>query len=117
MPLEDRKYLLIPFEKKDKLKKQFGLRWDINRKLWYISKDKYGFGEIDNYEIINLEVPFKHKDYVKGLGCRWNGNNWFTTMEVYEKYKTQFSKYEIYGNTEEEALEEYCNKLWLEECD
>lgn len=117
MPLEERNYLLIPFDKKDKLKKQFGLRWDVNRKMWYISKDKYGFGEICKYEIINLEVPFEKKDYVKGLGCKWNGNNWYTSREVFDKYEGVFNKNNIFGEDEDPNNEKYCEKVWLDESD
>lgn len=99
LPVEDRKYLLIPFEKKDCFKKKYGLKWDSSRKQWYTNRGSTD--DVIKYEIVDLEVPFKHKDYVKGLGCRWNGNNWFTTMEVYEKYEEQFSKYEIYREEED----------------
>lgn len=100
MPIEDRNYLLVPYEKKDTMKRQFGLRWDMNRKLWYTNRT-CGFEEIRKYEIIMLTVPFEKKDYVKGLGCKWNGDNWYTCREIYDKYETQFNKNDIFGEDEE----------------
>ena len=114
MPIEDRNYLVIPYEKKDAMKTQWGLKWDSNRKLWYISKDKYGFGEIVKYEIINLEVPYETKDYVKSVGCKWNGTNWYTSREIFEKYEAIFNTKNIFGEVENENSYSCCSN-WMEE--
>jgi hypothetical protein len=102
MPLEDRNYLLIPYDKKDTMKTQYGLKWDSNRKLWYVGKDKYGFEDIIKYEIINLDVPYEKKDYVKSVGCKWNGINWYTSRDLFDKYEGQFNKNNIFGEAEKD---------------
>lgn len=111
MPLEDRNYLVIPFDKKDAIKTQYGLKWDSNRKLWYINKNKRGFADIEKYEIINLEVPYEKKDYVKQIGCKWNGTNWYTSREIFNKYESKLYDKNIFSVLEEDS----CCSDWMEE--
>ena len=30
-----KEYLLIPFDKKDEIKKDYPIKWDVAKKLWY----------------------------------------------------------------------------------
>ena len=52
-----KEYLLIPFDKKDEIKKDYPIKWDVAKKLWY-------FDTVTPYyskETLNHEMDF-HKN-------------------------------------------------------
>ena len=73
-------YLLIPFNKKDEIKKDYPIKWDVRKKLWYFDTltpyySKVNTGpknglpqELEQYRIHSLsteQVPYDEKDFVK----------------------------------------------------
>ena len=73
-------YLLIPFDKKDEIKKDHPIKWDVTKKLWYFDTltPYYSKGnteprnglpqDLEQYRIHSLsteEVPYDEKDFVK----------------------------------------------------
>ena len=57
-----KKYLLIPFEKKDELKKLHKIRWDDVKKLWYCNELN---DDLKQYQIKKIVIPYESKDIVK----------------------------------------------------
>jgi hypothetical protein len=55
-------YLLIPFDKKDDIKKSEKISWDAERKLWYCDTLTEGLKE---YELFMVDIPFDDKDRLK----------------------------------------------------
>ena len=73
-------YLLIPFDKKDEIKKDHPIKWDVAKKLWYFDTitPYYSKGnggprnglpqDLEQYRIHSLsteQVPYDEKDFVK----------------------------------------------------
>jgi hypothetical protein len=73
-------YLLIPFDKKDEIKKDHPIKWDVAKKLWYFdtitpyyskenTEPRNGLPqELERYRIHSLsteQVPYDEKDFVK----------------------------------------------------
>ena len=73
-------YLLIPFNKKDEIKKDNPIKWDVAKKLWYFDTltPYYSKGktepqnglpqDLEQYRIHSLsteQVPYDEKDFVK----------------------------------------------------
>lgn len=68
-------YLLIPFNKKDELKKQYrDLKWDDKRKLWYL-EDNTKWNMLPSYHIKYYDVPYDQKDAIKSSGFKWDALN------------------------------------------
>ena len=75
-----KEYLLIPFDKKDEIKKDHPIKWDVAKKLWYFDTltPYYSKGKtepqnglpqgLEQYRIHSLsteQVPYDEKDFVK----------------------------------------------------
>ncbi len=99
-------YINISYNHKDSAKK-LGAKWDINKKKWYYEdnlnddnissikeleelsaaeKTFFNEGGVDNTNTdengsakIHIKIPFKNKDAVKKLGCRWDAEkkSWY----------------------------------------
>lgn len=83
-------YLLIPFEKKDELKKLYKIKWDANSKLWYSLKD---IEELKQYTIKKIQVEYADKDIMKSKykSMRWNDDEktWICSNEDYIKFTSK----------------------------
>lgn len=98
--------LSIPYARKDELKKRFKLRWNMDKKLWYASNQKtYDNCELVPYHIVNLVVPYSKKDFVKSLGAKWNGSNWYCSKSQFDTNKQKFQSCMIDSDSEHEEDE------------
>ena len=64
-------HVCIPFVQKDLLKREYGLRWDPKKLMWY-TQNPHTFSNLSNYHVVTLDVPFHHKEEAKQLGAQWN---------------------------------------------
>ena len=62
MESENKIYLLVPYEKKDELKKLYKIKWDAETKLWYIGEMVEG---LKPYAIMKIQVEYGDKDLCK----------------------------------------------------
>jgi ribonuclease HI len=106
-------YINISYEHKDSAKK-LGAKWDLNKKKWYYednlkednissikelesssvaekiaAKDGGNSSERGNEsekgnEKVHIKIPFKNKDAVKKLGCRWDADkkSWYYLANI-----------------------------------
>jgi hypothetical protein len=85
--------LLIPFDKKDEVKKSFGIKWDNDKKTWYyICNGELPEG-LDKYTEMVVDVRYEDKDLFKKRfkTMRWNNIDKYWTMSKEEYdivYKT-----------------------------
>lgn len=80
--------LLIPFDKKDEVKKDFKIRWDTDKKIWYYIGNELPKG-LDKYEEMVVDVRYEDKDLFKKRfkTMRWNNLDKIWTMSR-EEYLT-----------------------------
>ena len=80
--------LLIPFDKKDEVKKDFKIRWDTDKKIWYYIGNELPIG-LDKYEEMVVDVRYEDKDLFKKRfkTMRWNNHDKIWTMSR-EEYLT-----------------------------
>ncbi len=52
-----KEYLLIPFDQKDEIKKDYPIKWDVAKKQWYFDT----LTPITQRETLNRKMDF-HKD-------------------------------------------------------
>ena len=71
--------MCIPFVQKDKLKREYGLRWDTKKLMWY-TQNPHTFSNLSDYHVVTLDVPYQSKEIAKGLGAQWNKSlkTWIT---------------------------------------
>jgi hypothetical protein len=62
MESENKIYLLVPYEKKDELKKLYKIKWDAETKLWYVGEMVEG---LKPYAIMKIQVEYDDKDLCK----------------------------------------------------
>jgi hypothetical protein len=78
-------YLLIPFNKKEEVKKTEKISWDADRKLWYCSELTEG---LKKYEIYMVDIAFDEKDTWKPLlkSMKWLSDEkiWAISSEDYK---------------------------------
>jgi hypothetical protein len=98
-------YLLIPFNKKDEIKKDYPIKWDVAKKQWYFdtltpyyskanAEPKNGLPqELEQYRIHSLsteQVPYDDKDFVKTQfkSMVWNELNecWSMNEKDYKRF-------------------------------
>ena len=98
-------YLLIPFNKKDEIKKDYPIKWDVAKKQWYFdtltpyyskanAEPKNGLPqELEQYRIHSLsteQVPYDDKDFVKThfKSMVWNELNecWRMNEKDYKRF-------------------------------
>lgn len=99
---DDKIYLKIPFEEKDKYKKQYNLKWDVEKKLWYLNgiynRVPLGLQNMvcrsTSNEKIYLNIPYKDKDDAKLYGARWDdvSKKWYCTGKVPEELFIYFNE-------------------------
>lgn len=79
--------LLIPFEKKDELKKQYSIKWNNEKKTWYYNGDKLP-DELNKYTEKIVNIPYEDKDEYKKKysSMKYNRNikSWIMSLEDYE---------------------------------
>lgn len=82
--MENKIYLLIPFEKKDELKKLHKIKWDADLKLWYVPEYNEN---LKSYTIKEIQVDYEDKDIMKSKykSMRWNKADKFWTCS-YDDY-------------------------------
>ena len=77
-------YLLVPFDKKDELKKLYDIKWDAERKLWYIGEI---VEELKPYTIMKIQVDYEDKELCKS---KYKSMRWHTIDKIwtcsYEDY-------------------------------
>jgi hypothetical protein len=80
-------YLLIPFEAKDELKKLYNIKWDTEKKLWFIGELVDG---LKPYTIKDIFVKYEDKDEYKANlpSMKWDATRkrWTCSLKDYEKY-------------------------------
>lgn len=87
MESENKIYLLIPYEKKDELKKLYKIKWDAKTKLWYIGEMVEG---LRPYAIMKIQVGYDDKDLCKSKykSMRWNtmDKTWICSYDDYMEF-------------------------------
>lgn len=80
--------LLIPFDKKEEVKKQFNIRWDMDKKLWYFMGNELP-ESLEKYQEMIVDVKYEDKDLFKKRfkTMRWNKDDKIWTMSR-EEYLT-----------------------------
>ena len=80
-------YLLIPFEKKDELKKLHKIRWDTEKKLWFIGEI---VEDLKPYQIKKIVIPYESKDIVKekykNIRFEKETKSWLFSLNDYNDY-------------------------------
>lgn len=83
----DNIYLLVPYEKKDELKKLYNIKWDAQRKLWYINEI---IDELKPYIIMKIQVDYEDKDLCKSKykSMRWSTSDktWICSYDDYMEF-------------------------------
>lgn len=83
-------YLLIPFDKKEELKKSEKITWDKERKLWYCSELTEG---LKPYEKIIVDIKFEFKDlwkqHLKSMKWIPDEKSWSISSEDTKIYTTK----------------------------
>lgn len=86
-----KKYLLIPFDKKDELKVKYKIKWDVEKKMWYIEDDIPE--ELNIYTIKKIKLDYADKDILKK---RFNSMRWEPIEKIWicslEDYKIFIEK-------------------------
>lgn len=79
--------LCIPFERKDEIKKDFKIRWDAIKKVWYYEEDLPE--ELKKYELMIIDISYDDKDMMKKKfkSMRFDRElkSWTCSMEDYNK--------------------------------
>ena len=98
-------YLLIPFDKKDEIKKVNPIKWDVAKKLWYFdtltpyfSKGKTELQNglpqgLEQYRIHSLsteQVPYDDKDFVK---TQFKSMVWNTLNECWNMNEKDYKRF------------------------
>ena len=77
-------FLLVPYDKKDELKKLYNIKWDNERKLWYINEMVEG---LKPYTIMKIQVEYADKDFCKSKfkSMRWRtpDKTWICSYDDY----------------------------------
>ena len=84
MEIENKIYLLVPYNKKDELKKLYKIKWDAEKKLWYVGEMVEG---LKPYAIMKIQVEYSDKDLCKSKykSMRWNtiDKTWICSYDDY----------------------------------
>ena len=87
MTEKQKTYLLIPFEKKDELKKLHKNRWDDVKKLWYCNELN---DDLKQYQIKKIVIPYESKDIVKAkyknIRFEKETKSWLISLKDYNDY-------------------------------
>jgi transposase len=87
MTEKQKTYLLIPFDKKDELKKLHKIRWDTEKKLWFIDEMVEG---LKPYSIKKIVIPYESKDIVKekykNIRFEKETKSWLISLKDYNDY-------------------------------
>jgi len=113
MPEDERMYLLVSYEKKEKIK-DMGPRWDKDKRRWFVHRDTYAedtrlntmfkpwkpchktahcpdlMQKIPRDDRVYICVPYHSAKAAKQLGAVWDGTSrkWFVHMGEYEQNET-----------------------------
>jgi hypothetical protein len=91
MTEKQKTYLLIPFDKKDELKKLHKIRWDAEKKLWYSNKDNE---DLKQYQIKKIVIPYESKDIMKerykDIRFEKETKSWLISPNDYTDYCSKF---------------------------
>ena len=82
-------YLDVPFILKDYVK-QSGAKWDLNKKLWFITNENQ---KLDKYKIVYLDIPFDEKEDAKNAGAKWDMDkkSWYSSqMNISESHLKKY---------------------------
>jgi hypothetical protein len=81
--------LVIPFSMKDILKKNHPIKFDLNRKIWYIFCNDDLPEDLKKYKRMNVEIDYNDKEIMKkrfdSLRYDFNQQSWFCSLEDFEK--------------------------------
>ena len=99
--------LAIPYEKKDELKKKYGLLWNKNFKMWYAPNEERYNGLV-KYHVVKLVVVYEKHIEFKALGGQWNGTYNYVNKGLYNKHREEFDSFankssEIYEYSDEDS--------------
>ena len=87
METSNKIYLLVPYDKKDELKKLYNIKWDNDKKLWYTNEMIEG---LKPYTIIKIQVEYDDKDLCKSKfkSMRWRtiDKTWICSCEDYMEF-------------------------------
>ena len=77
--------LLVPFEKKEDVKKEFKIKWDMDNKIWYYIGNELPEA-LEKYREMVVDVPYEDKDLFKKRfkSMRWNKDDKIWTMSKEE---------------------------------
>ena len=80
--------LLIPFELKDEIRKEFKIKWDSDKKIWkYIGELPEG---LVKYQMKYLDIPYEVKDEWK---AKLKSMKWVATEKC---WAVNFDDYKLY---------------------
>ena len=86
MPRHD---LCIPYSEKDELKKSHKIRFDPEKKIWYILCNKELPDGLKKYKKMYVEVDYDDKDIMKkkykSLRFDFDEKSWYCSLEDFEK--------------------------------
>ena len=105
----EKHYINIKIDYKDSVKK-LGAKWDLSCKKWYYEDNiadankneileiqKMSESDIELHTKVYVNVPFKNKDAVRKLGCRWEPEkkSWYYMSNLDKKKIEEIKKLEI----------------------
>ena len=104
----EKHYINIKIDYKDSVKK-LGAKWDLSCKKWYYEDNiadankneileiqKMSESDIELHTKVYVNVPFKNKDAVRKLGCRWEPEkkSWYYMSNLDKKKIEEIKKLE-----------------------
>ena len=104
----EKHYINIKIDYKDSVKK-LGAKWDISCKKWYYEDNiadankneileiqKMSESDIELHTKVYVNIPFKNKDAVRKLGCRWEPEkkSWYYMSNLDKKKIEEIKKLE-----------------------
>jgi len=104
----EKHYINIKIDYKDSVKK-LGAKWDLSCKKWYyedniadanknaiLEIEKMSENDIELHTKVYVNIPFKNKDAVRKLGCRWEPEkkSWYYMSNLDKKKIEEIKKLE-----------------------
>lgn len=81
--------LCIPFSEKDELKKTHKIKFDTDKKIWYIFCNEDLPDDLKKYKRMNVDIDYNDKDIMKkrfnSLRFDFIQKNWYCSLEDFEK--------------------------------
>jgi hypothetical protein len=80
--------LCIPYSEKDEVKKTHKIRFDPEKKIWFIICDEL-HDDLKKYEKVYVDISYEDKDIYKkkckSLGFDFKLKSWYISMEEFMK--------------------------------